>query len=369
MANYFTRFLTGAKEGLLNPKGQQSNWQHATRLFIDNTMRLAPRSKFMFYVRFELDKAAIRAPAFTNEHQEEAGLLVKSADLPKFTFDTVTKNQYNRKKIVYKQINYDPVTLTLHDDSAGIVNALWAIYYGYYIGDRQNPTSAYNENKYRPTKTPLDNFRYGMDNDITAPFFKSITIYTMSRRRFLGYTLVNPRIKSWNHGNADHAASDFMESQMTVEYEAVRYSAGTVTYNNPKGFANLHYDTVPSPLSVAGGGVSTLTGEGGVLDGLEQIFGDIGSGATFDSFGGFLGTAIKTVNTYKNIQGLSKDQLKNEAIYILSNPANIATAVSTVGGVVGAIFPKSPSVTFTDTTTAAPKKLLGDFPTGTGNLE
>lgn len=365
MANYFTRFLVGAKEGILTPKGQQGNWQHATRLFIDNTMRLTPRSKFMFYVRFEIDKAAIRAPQFTNEHQEEAGLLVKSADLPKFSFDSVVKNQYNRKKIVYKQINYDPVTLTLHDDSSGVVNALWAIYYGYYIGDRQNPAAAYNENKYRPTKTPLDNFRYGMDNDITAPFFKSVTIYTMSRRRFLGYTLINPRIKSWNHGNADHAASEFMESQMTLEYEAVRYSAGSVTYNNPTGFANLHYDSVPSPLSVAGGGVSTLTGAGGVLDGLEQIFGDIGSGATFDSIGGFLGTAIKAVNTAQNIRGLSKDQLKNEAINILSNPANIATAISTVGGVVGAIFPKSPRVTDTDAIQAAPKRLINNASGGT----
>lgn len=365
MANYFTRFLSGAQEGILNPKGQQGNWQHATRLFIDNTMRLTPRSKFMFYVRFEIDKAAIRAPQFTNEHQQEAGLLVKSADLPKFSFDSVVKNQYNRKKIVYKQINYEPVTLSLHDDSAGIVNALWAIYYGYYIGDRLNPNAAYNENKYRPTKTPLDNFRYGMDNDITAPFFKSVTIYTMSRRRFLGYTLINPRIKSWNHGNADYSASEFMESQMTLEYEAVRYSAGTVTYNNPAGFANLHYDSVPSPLSVAGGGVSTLTGSGGVLDGLEQIFGDLGSGASFDSIGGFLGTAIKSVNTYQNIKNLTKDQLKNEAIYILSNPANIATAVSTVSGVVGAIFPKSPSVTSSDTTTATPKSLITNAQGGT----
>jgi hypothetical protein len=355
MANKFTRFLTGVQEGLLNPKGQQANWQHATRLFIDDTMRLAPRTKFMFYVRFELNKHAIRAPSFTNNHQEEVGLLVKTAELPKFSFDTVTKNQYNRKKIVYKQINYDPINLTLHDDNAGIVNALWAVYYGYYIGDRQNPQAAYNENKYRPTKTPIDNFRYGMDNDITEPFFKSVSIYTMSRRRFLGYTLVNPRIKSWNHGSVDYSAGEFLESTMSLEYEAVRYSSGTVKYNNPKGFANLHYDTVPSPLSVAGGGVSTLTGEGGVLDGLEQIFGDVESGAAFDSFGGFLGTAIKSINTYKNIQGLSKQGLKNEAINILSNPANIATAVSTVGGVVGAVFPRSPAAA-SETTTATSKR-------------
>jgi hypothetical protein len=358
MANKFTRFLTGAAEGLLNPKGQQANWRHATRLFIDDTMRLMPRSKFLFYVRFDLNKAAIKSPAFTNNHQEEVGLLVKTAELPKFNFDTVTKNQYNRKKIIYTKINYDPINLTLHDDSAGVVNALWAIYYGYYIGDRHNPSAAYEANHLRPTKTAKDNFRYGMDNDITAPFFNSVSIFTMSRRRFLGYTLVNPRIKSWSHGNMDYATSEFAESQMTLEYEAVRYSAGNVSYNNPKGFANLHYDTMPSPLSVAGGGVSTLTGPGGVLDGLESVFGDIGSGATFDSFGGFLGTAIKAVNTYKNTKSLSTAQLKSEAINILSNPRNIATAVSTVGGVVGAVFPKS--ATTTPTTTATPRTLTGD---------
>lgn len=355
MANYFTRFLTGVAEGILNPKGQQANWQHATRLFIDNTMRLAPRTKFNYYVRFELNKSAIRAPAFTNKHQEEVGLLVKTADLPKFNFDSIVKNQYNRKKIIYTKINYDPVNLTFHDDAAGIINALWAVYYGYYIGDRHNPQAAYEANHLRPTKTPKDNFRYGMDNDITAPFFNSVSIYTMSRRRFLGYTLINPRIKSWNHGSMDYATSEFNENQMTLEYEAVRYSAGQVAYNSPKGFATLHYDTVPSPISVAGGGVATLTGEGGVLDGIEQVFGSIGSGAAFDSFGGFLGTAVAAINTYKNARQLSSDQLKREAINILSNPANIATAVSTVGGVVGAVFPKSAS---TETTTDAVKRNL-----------
>lgn len=357
MANYFTRFLNGVAEGTFNPKGQQSNWRHATKLFIDSNMRLMPRSKFLFYVRFELDKAAIKAPDFSSKHHEEIGLLVKSADLPKFNFDSVVKNQYNRKKIVYKQINYDPVNLTMHDDSAGVMNAMWALYYGYYIGDRNNPTAAYEANHLRPTKTPKDNFRYGMDNDITTPFFKSITIYTMSRRRFLGYTLINPRIKTWSHGNVDYSASEFVESSMSLEYEAVKYSTGNVSYGNPKGFATLHYDNVPSPISVAGGGVATLTGAGGVLDGLESVFGDLGTGASFDSFGGFLGTAIKAVNTYKNIGQLSTAQLKQEAINILSNPGNISSAVSTVGGVVGAVFPKSSSTS--PATEAVQKNLTG----------
>jgi hypothetical protein len=366
MANKFTRFLTGVGTGLTNPKGIVSNWQHATRLFIDDTYRLSPRTKFNYYVRFEIDKTAHKAPSFTARHGDEVGMLVKTADLPKYSFDSVVKNQYNRKRIIYKNINYEPVNITLHDDNAGIINALWAIYYGYYIADRQVPVSAYNDNKYRPTKTPLDNFRYGMDNNISVGFFKSVSIYTMSRKRFLGYTLINPRIKAWNHGSVDYSANETLESTMTLEYEAVKYSAGNVSINNPKGFATLHYDLVPSPLSVAGGGVATLTGPGGVLDGLESIFGDLANGSTFESFGGFLGTAIKSVNTYKNLRGLSKEGLKQEAINILSNPANIATAVSTVGGVVGAVFPKSS--TNSETTKAAPKSMVGDFPAGPGNV-
>lgn len=358
MANYFTRFLTGVSEGLLNPKGQQANWQHATRLFIDNSFRLSPKTKFLYYVRFDLNKHTIRSPGWSNENSQEVGMLVKSCDLPKFNFDSIVKNQYNRKKLVYKGINYEPVNISLHDDSDGVVNALWAIYYGYYIADRLNPNAAYSATHLRPANTNLDLFRYGLDNDVTDPFFNSVSIYTMSRRRFIGYTLVNPRIKSWQHGAMDYSASEFNESQMTLEYEAVRYSAGSVSYNNPKGFANLHYDTTPSPISVAGGGVATLTGEGGVLDGLESVFGSVGDGTAFDSWGGFMSTAIKAVNTYKNVKQLSTAQLKSEAINILSNPGNISSAVSTVGGVVGAIFPKSASTE--STTTASQRNLTGN---------
>lgn len=351
MANKFTRYLSSFADGVTNPKGLVANWRHATRLFIDDTYRLSPRTKFNFYVRFELDTSVIKSTAFSQRNINEVGLLVKSTDLPKYNFDSIIKNQYNRKKIVYKQVNYEPLTFTMHDDSAGIINALWALYYGYYVADRNNPSSAFSDTQYRNKDDQRSKFRYGLDNNISTPFIKSISIYTMSRRRFLGYTLVNPKIKSWNHGSVAYAESDVLESTMTVEYESVYYTAGNVTLDNPKGFATLHYDTVPSPLSVAGGGVANLVGQGGVLEGLEQIFGDVSKGSAFESIGGFLGTTVKAINTYKNIKELSKDSLKAEAVNILTNPSNITRAV----GGISAIFPKSSSVE--DTTNASQKKL------------
>lgn len=341
MANKFTRFLGGVLEGLTKPKGGMGDWRHASRLFIDDTMRLSPRTKYLFYVQFDFDRSVLQSPVFSNRHSSEVGLLVKSADLPKFNFDSVVLNQYNRKKIVYKQINYDPVNLSLHDDSAGIVSAMWALYYGYYIADRNNPTLAYDATHLRPISTPIDNFRFGMDNSIKTPFLRSVNIYTMSRRRFLGYTLINPRIKSWNHGTVAYSETDTLESQMQLEYESVAYTSGDVTFGNPKGFATLHYDAIPSPLSIQGGGVANVAGPGGVLDGLDSIFGNVSSGAAFGSVGGFLGTAIATVNTYNNANSLSRESIAAEAVNILNNPAAIATAVSTVGGVIGAVFPRS----------------------------
>ena len=358
MANKFTRFLTDVFTGITTPKGIVANYQHATRLFVEDSFRLAPKTKFNYYLRIELDKTAARALSYTDKHAEEVGLLVKTADQPKFSFDSTTLNQYNRKKIVYKMLNYDPVNLTFHDDNQGVISALWALYYGYYVKDRANVTAAYDSNHYRKSGTQLDKFRYGLDNSLTVTsLFKSVTIYTMGRRRFVGYTLVNPKIKSWEHGSLDYASTaEPAESSMQLEYEAVIYSAGRVSEGSPKGFATLHYDNTPSPLTVAGGGVSNLLGEGGVLDGLEQVFGAVGDGTAFSSGQNFLGTAVKAVNTFKNFKSLSKDGLKAEAINILSSPAGTQAVANTISGVAGAVFNKNDSAN--QQTTASQKNIV-----------
>lgn len=344
MANKFTRFLQGFGNGFAfgGTRGLPGDYQHAARLFVDDSLRLSPRTKFNYYVRFEIDKTAHQGLEFTTKDSDTVGLLVKSTDLPSYTFQTETINQYNRKKIIYKMMDYDPLTIKFHDDSHGVTNALWALYYAYYLADRNLPIEAYGETKYAPGGAGASAFRYGLDNNITTPFFKKIELYTMARQRFLGYTLINPRITKWQHSDMDYSdTSEPAENTMTVEFESVQYSGGRVDFNTPTGFANLYYDSRPSSLSILGGGSASLLGTGGVLDGLEQIFGAVSSGSAFDSPQNFLSTAIGAVNTYQNLKKLSKDDLKREAINVLSNPVAVSGIANTIGGVTSAVFKKN----------------------------
>ncbi len=362
MSNFIKDISTGFYDAATNPKGLVANWQHATKIFVDGQYRLSPRTKYLFYVQFEIDRAALKSELFTPTHTDEVGMLVKSTSMPKFKFDTVTKSQYNRKKLVYKTINYEPVNISLHDDTAGLVNSLWALYYGYYIADRhQSPITSYAASRYNGN---IINSRYGLDNNVSTPFFKSVSIYTMSRKRFHGYKLINPIITSWNHGDLDYFDGETISSDMTLEYEAVIYSAGNVTYDNPKGFASLHYDKLPSPLTVQGGGVDNLFGEGGVLDGVSRVLDDVTSGTALSSPEGMIGTAIAAMNTYKNIGDLTKKGLKNEVNkLLLSQTKSILAplavtagmaALGSVGGVVGSVFPKTDGVETTASAKVTP---------------
>ena len=90
--------------------GQSTHpYDHATRLFLADNFRLAPKQSFLYYVVINLDPSQTQlgggflgtALSFADRYQSlETGMLVKSVDLPKFTVDTKTLNAYNRKNII-----------------------------------------------------------------------------------------------------------------------------------------------------------------------------------------------------------------------------------------------------------------------------
>jgi hypothetical protein len=64
--------------------------------------------------------------------QIETGLMAKTVNLPKFTIQNKTYNAYNRKTLQQERVNYDPVNITFHDDSADVVRKFWYDYFTFY---------------------------------------------------------------------------------------------------------------------------------------------------------------------------------------------------------------------------------------------
>jgi len=263
------------------------DFAHASRLYLDQAFALTPKAGWIYYAVFDIETSVVKDKAWANRRRiEQVGALIKGADLPRYQVNTETVNQYNRKTIIQKSITYSPVSLTMHDDSANTVHNLWLNYYKYYYNDpnlggslgtnsifgtaRDNKTGAYGDTKYKSSDelfTPTD---YGLKDGANLPFFRSITLYQLSRQLFTSYQLVNPKIKSWDHDRMDQTQGNRMaESKMTLEYEAVFYGSGRVRKDQPTGFAVFQYDNSPSPLG---------TGRNGILDdivaGAAEIFGD-----------------------------------------------------------------------------------------------
>jgi len=334
MANLLKGFLDNVFKGTLNPKGNLADFSHASRLYVDDSFRLAPKQKFLYHVVFHINpEAKVSDPPLGN-HQKELNMLVKAIDLPQYTVDMVTAQQYNVKRKIHTKIQYDPIQITFHDDNYGVTTALWETYYRYYFKDGNygmkdtvgNPTTntqrpfgkgnVYQESKYNTN-------RFGLDSDATKPFFTSIQIYQMARKTYTCYTLVNPIIQKWQHDSMNNQESTPVQSQMTVEYEAVYYSRGRVEANGaPAGFGEEHYDRTPSPNSISGGGSTSLFGTGGVLNGLfggdDGPYTYIGSKLSSGKRNFTLGSIIRTANRLKNAKKLSKEGLRQEGFNILT---------------------------------------------------
>jgi len=225
--------------------------RHAHQIYTQSNFAFAPKTKHMYHVRFEPNReVGNNADSNTFRFQKELGILVKSADLPSFRASVENKQQYNRKKNVQTRVDYQDCRIAFHDDNTGVTRALLEEYYRYYFDDANRIVGG-NEAAYGPRDKYFGRVpNYGLNNDKKNPFFDYITIYQLSRRDWVAYTLVNPLLTSWDHGSVASSGSEFNENTISVAYEAVQYSSGTTSFEPPVGFADAAtgYDVTPSPL-------------------------------------------------------------------------------------------------------------------------
>ena len=277
--------------------------RHANQIYTQNNFAFSPKTKYMYHVRFDPnDEIGNSATSNVFRFQKELGVLVKSADLPSFRASVENKQQYNRKKNVQTRVDYQDCRIAFHDDNTGVTRALLEEYYRYYFVDANKVTNgvdgAYGTRDKYFSRVPS----YGLDNDKRNPFFKSITIYQLSRRNWVAYTLVNPLLTAWDHGGVDSSGSEFNENTISVAYEAVQYTSGTVSGDTPAGFADqsVGYDVTPSPLGYLDSAMIPGNTEKGLLPALVG-----------------LGTSALLNKAFGNSNSLSKNILKQVATGVI----------------------------------------------------
>ena len=300
-------FLKGFQDGLPGMK----DYRHASRLFIDDNHKLQPKQKFLFHVVFNTDETLF-FNGYNSSERYELNMLVKSCDLPKYGMNLEEKIQYNKKMYAATRIQYEPVNIAFHDDHADTVNAFWKKYYEYHIADSVSMNSDMQisntkDDTYEWGSSRATN-KFGMDTPTVRkkPYLKGIEIFVLHKKRFTSMTLVNPVIGSFSHDNLDVAdGTGVLQNTMQIFYETVIYKAGIINRNNVPGFATVHYDKEPSPLSVLGGGTESIFGPGGVVDGIGSVIKDYQSG-------NILGAILGASNTYNNARKLKKKDIKEE---------------------------------------------------------
>lgn len=246
------------------------DYQHASRTFIDSLYRLSPKLSNLFHVYIDLNETA----QTDQNSQIEIGLMAKQVQLPKFSIQTKVHNAYNRKMVQQERINYDPVGITFHDDSADQVLKFWKNYYTYYYRDSDyiatEETYRY-DSKYQQRQQ--QSWGYSpLTNDGNQNYIKAIRIYSLHQKRFTSYNLIRPTITSFAHGELNAGNYEPLEHSMQVQYEAMLYDSGPVSQGTVQGFDVIHYDDTPSSLRNAG---AALGGIEGVIKGVQN--GDLGA--------------------------------------------------------------------------------------------
>jgi hypothetical protein len=347
------------------------DYTHASNIFRSSGYDLAPRNKFQFYVYFNLNT---NIPAVANlisgGKSSVIGLMVKTAQLPGYTVDVGTMNQYNRKRLVQTKINYNPAQIVFNDDHSDLIRNMWYQYYQYYYSD---PTYTYGNTPSQSgslgqINTLLSGFSYGT-NDTYAPsrpvqhwglsgqgysnptinslasslltgvasgvepFFRDITIYGMAQKSYAQYTMINPMITEWQHDTYDYSQGNgLVTHQMTIRYENVKYYSGAIGGDQPSdqvpGFADpAHYDTNISPIARPGSNNTVMT-QGTIRDSTQGDKQDLQALATGQ-------------NTLQNVVGAVGQALVPTAATFLNGAlagsGALGTAIATGLGVAAGI--------------------------------
>lgn len=226
--------------------------------------RNIPKLKHTFMVEFVLNKDVLSQaardggagsvggqPLFLKHsleaqpYDKELTFAVKSFDRPKINIDLQTLNQYNKKRLIQQQLEYQAVNVRFYDAGNNAAQKLVKEYLQFYFGDQRTISERDWSNDIINEELKFSRSGTGWGfNPISDElyFFKEINIYQFyGRRRYDKFTYIHPKIQSIDLDSGDYSASEVLEINLTLMYEGVIMELDKELFPIPKKDATALY--------------------------------------------------------------------------------------------------------------------------------
>jgi len=236
--------------------------RHAANAYGFNKADLSngtPRHKFEFFLRINFNQNPdVRrfVQRFLSENDKNIiHTMVKTVTMPSMSIDTEVLNQYNKKRISQSRIDYNPISITMHDSVEGRTLRLWEMYYEYYFkdgdafeklgssGGQSNPgflTSFFDafagrdapKRNQREYENDIikdrfnDNYGYNLKRVGNNKYLiESIEIFQIHGGKFSRTEIIRPRVTAFTHDTLDYEdSSGLVQMQFEFAYEGVVYA-------------------------------------------------------------------------------------------------------------------------------------------------
>ena len=198
--------------------------------------------------------------------RRELAFNVKQVDGPKVNFQYDTLNQYNRKRNVYRRVDYDPINIRFLDTFNNNAIKLFQYLYELNVRDAQNGhpdyrgtqnrlknRGLYHANPMISDDTFVGQHNFGLksfDRGSTYPI-KSLDLFIIHGTRYNLIRFVHPKIIAMDHDVFTYEASQPVEIGMQFAYETVIYETLNYEMGNAKDvvvdFDQIFQNTLTMP--------------------------------------------------------------------------------------------------------------------------
>lgn len=190
---------------------------------------------------------------------------VKQIDGPKVNFQYDTLNQYNRKRNVYRRVDYDPVSVRFYDTMNNTALKFWRYLYELNLKDGRNRSKKYggdtqsNQGLYSPN--PLireDQFinqhNFGLESSTISHTYpiKSLDLFIVHGGKYNLIRFIHPKVIAMDHDVLTYESSTPVELGLqfayeTVVYETLNYDMSASSHDVAVDFDELFENSLKMP--------------------------------------------------------------------------------------------------------------------------